>query len=187
MFTWYQDQLPALKQQGDIVWIYGGTPPVQDVSSSMAADPLRAWIFGVDGFVRWLAVSPGPHPFQALSNGGTETLAYSGERFGIEGPIPSIRLKLQRNTVQDLDLLEEEAKQGSRDSIQEQVVGLFDNTKLAQWKHSPSPPPPGKPVDWTNSDIGDALKPYDAQFPTPQPDAWQRVHDFAVKQAGRAQ
>ena len=187
MFTWYQDKLPALKQQGDIVWIYGGTPPVQDVSTSMAADPLRAWIFGVDGFVRWLAVSPGPHPFEALSNGGTETLAYSGERFGIEGPIPSIRLKLQRNTVQDLDLLNEEAKQGSREAVQEKVVGLFDNTKLAQWKHSPSPPPAGKPVDWTNSDIGDALKPYDAQFPTPQPDAWQRVHDFAVKQAGRTQ
>ena len=107
------------------MWIYGGTPPVQDVSSSMATDPLRAWIFGVDGFVRWLAVSPGPTPFQALSNGGTETLAYSGERFGIEGPIPSIRLKLQRNTVQDLDLLNEEAKQGSREAVQEKVVGLF--------------------------------------------------------------
>ena len=42
----------------------------------------------------------------------------------------------------------------------------------------------GKPVDWNNADIGDALKPYDAQFPTPQPDAWQRVHEFALKQAG---
>ena len=72
----------------------------------------------MDGFVRWLAVSPGPHPFQALSDGGTETLVYSGERFGLEEPIPSIRLKLQRNTIQDLDLLEEEAKQGSRESIQ---------------------------------------------------------------------
>jgi hypothetical protein len=112
---------------------------------------------------------------------------YSGEQFGIEGPIPSIRLKLQRNTVQDLDLLEEEAKRDSRDAIQEQVVGLFDNTKLAQWKHSPAPPPPGKPIDWTNPDFDVALKPYYAQFPTPQPDAWQRVHDFAVNQAGGVQ
>jgi hypothetical protein len=184
MSVWDLDELPALRERGDIVWTYGGTPPVQDVSTAITVDPLRVWIFGLDGFVRWLAVSPGPHPFEALSNGGSETLAYSGERFGIEGPIPSIRLKLQRNTVQDLDLLEEEAKQGSREAIQQKVVGLFDNTKLSQWKHSPSPPPPGKPVDWTNADIGDALKPYDAQFPTPQPDAWQRVHDFAVKQAG---
>jgi hypothetical protein len=185
-FTWSLDELPALKQRGDTVWIYGGTPPVQDVSSSMASDPLRAWIFGVDGFVRWLAVSPGPHPFKALSDGGTKTLVYSGERFGLEEPIPSIRLKLQRNTIQDLDLLEVEAKRGSRESIQTQVVRLFDNTTLAQWKHSPLPPPAGKPIDWTNADLGDALKPYDAQFPTPQPDAWQRVHEFALKQAGGA-
>jgi hypothetical protein len=185
--VWYLDRVPAMKQRGDIVWIYGGTPPVQDASPSIASDPLRAWIFGVDGFVRWLAVSPGPHPFQALSNGGSETLAYSGERFGIEGPIPTIRLKLQRNTMQDLDLLEMESKQGSRDAIQTQVVHLFDNTTVAQWRHSPLPPPPGDPVNWTNADLDDVMKPYQAQFPTPQPDAWQRVHDFAVKQDGRAQ
>jgi hypothetical protein len=180
-FVWNIDQLPALKQRGDTVWIYGGTPPVQDVSSSIAFDPLRAWILGVDGFVRWLAVSPGPHPFQALSNGGSETLVYSGERFGLSEPIPSIRLKLQRNTVQDLDLLESEAKQGSRDSVKEQVVHLFDNTKLTQWTHSPSPPPKGNPIDWTNADFEDALAPYMAQFPKPQPDAWQRVHEFALE------
>jgi len=184
---WYLDRVPGMKQRGDTVWIYGGTPPVQDVSSSIASDPLRAWIFGVDGFVRWLAVSPGPHPFETLVNGGKETLAYSGERFGIEGPIPSIRLKLQRDTMQDLDLLEMESKQGSRDAIQTQVVHLFDDTTVAQWRHSPLPPPPGNPLDWTNADLDDVMKPYLAQFPTPQPDAWQRVHDFAVKQAGRTQ
>lgn len=183
MFVWYADNLPALRQQGDIVWIYGGTPAVQDVSSAIASDPLRAWIFGVDGFVRWLAVSPGPDPWHSLADGGTETLVYSGDRFGLAEPIPSIRLKLQRNVVQDLDLLELEAKHGSRAAVQEQVVRLFDNTKVSQWKHSPSPPPPGNPIDWNNTDLGDALKPYDDQFPTPQPDAWQRVHDFALQQS----
>ncbi len=182
-FVWYADQLPALKQRGDTVWIYGGTPPVQDVSSSITFDPLRAWILGVDGFVRWLAVNPGPDPWHALSNGGSETLVYPGDRFGLAEPIPSIRLKLQRNTVQDLDLLELESKHGSREAIQSQVVRLFDNTKVAQWKHSPLPPPAGSPLDWDNADFDDALKPYMAQFPTPQPDAWQRVHDFALAQS----
>ncbi len=187
MFAWSADELPALKQRGDTVWNYGGTPPVQDVSTSIAFDPLRVWILGVDGFVRWLAVDPGPHPFQELSDGGTETLVYPGERFGVEGPVPSIRLKLQRNTIQDLDLLEMEARRGSRDSIKAQVVRLFDNTNLAQWSHSPLPPPAGDAVDWTNADIGDALKPYDAQFPEPQPDAWQRVHDFTLEHSGGLQ
>jgi hypothetical protein len=186
-FVWNVDLLPALKQRGDTVWIYGGTPPVQDVSSSVTFDPLRAWILGVDGFVRWLAVNPGPNPWEALSNGGSETLVYSGERFGLSEPIPSIRLKLQRNTVQDLDLLESEAKHGSRDSIKAQVVRLFDNTELSQWSHSPAPPLTGNPIDWTNADFDDALKPYMAQFPTPQPDAWQRVHDFALAQSRKDQ
>ncbi len=187
MFVWYLDELPALKQLGDTVWIYGGTPPVQDVSTAIASDPLRAWIYGVSGFERWLAVIPGPHPFQALSDGGTTTLVYSGERFGIEGPIPSIRLKLQRNTIQDLDLLDVEAKRSDREAIQGQVVKLFDNTKLSEWKHSPSPPPPGEPVDWTGTELDRAGKPYEAQFPTPQPDAWQGVHAFALKHSGGIQ
>jgi hypothetical protein len=187
MFVWYLDELPALKQLGDTVWIYGGTPPVQDVSTAIATDPLRAWIYGVSGFERWLTVIPGPHPFQALSDGGTTTLVYSGERFGIEGPIPSIRLKLQRNTIQDLDLLDAEAKRGDRETIQGQVVNLFDNTKLSEWKHSPSPPPPGEPANWTGTELDHAGKPYEAQFPTPQPDAWQRVHAFALKHSGGIQ
>lgn len=183
MFTWYADNLPMLRQHGDIVWIYGGTPSVWETSSAITFDPLRAWILGVDGFVRWLAVSPGPDPWHSLKDGGTETLVYSGDRFGLAGPVPSIRLKLQRNAVQDLDLLEIEAKQGSRAAIQEQVVHLFDNTKVSQWRHAPSPPPPGTPLDWNNTDLGDAIKPYDAQFPKLQPDDWQRVHDFAMEQS----
>jgi hypothetical protein len=186
MFNWYADQLPALKQRGDTVWIYGGTSPVQDVSSSITFDPMRAWILGVDGFVRWLAVDPGPDPWHALANGGSETLVYSGDRSGLSEPIPSIRLKLQRNAVQDLDLLESEAKHGSRDSIKAQVVRLFDDTTLSQWQHSPLPPPAGPPVDWNNADIDDALKPYMAQFPTPQPEAWQRVHEFALAHSSDA-
>lgn len=187
MIVWYMDDVPALKQRDDILWNYGGTPSVEDVSTAIAFNPLQTWILGLNGFERWLAVIPGPHPFKALSNGGTETLVYSGERFGIEGPIPSIRLKLQRNTVQDIDLLEAEAKQGNRKAIQAQVVHLFDNTTLSEWTHSPSGPPPGQPLDWNNATLADALKPYEAQFPTPQPDAWQRVHDFIMEHSGSVQ
>ncbi|MEO6828413.1 MAG: hypothetical protein ABI164_01285 [Acidobacteriaceae bacterium] len=180
MFTWYRDQLPALKQRGDTVWIYGGTPPVQNVSSAITFDPLRAWILGTDGFVRWLAVNPGPDPWHSLRDGGSQTLVYSGDHFGISEPIPSIRLKLQRNAVQDIDLLEQEARAGSRDEIKSNVVQLFDNTRLSQWTHSPLPPPAGSPLDWTNADIDDALKPYMAQFPAPQPEAWARVHAYVL-------
>ncbi len=187
IFTWNLDELPTLRQHNDVVFMYGGTPSVREVSTSITFDPLRTWIFGVDGFERWLTVAPGPHPFQELSGGGRETLVYPGERFGLEEPIPSIRLKLQRNAVQDIDLLELEAQKGSRDAIKAQVVRLYDNTDLAQWRHAPLPPPAGEPVDWNNTDIGDALDPYFKQFPKPEPDAWQRVHDYVLEHSGGVQ
>ena len=63
-FSWYADMLPALKQRGDIVWNYGGTPSVEQVSSTITLNPLQSWIAGVDGFVRWLTVNPGPDPWR---------------------------------------------------------------------------------------------------------------------------
>ena len=58
VFSWYPDAAKRLKQRGNIVWNYGGTPTVQKVSADITLDPLRSWIRGVDGFVRWLTVSP---------------------------------------------------------------------------------------------------------------------------------
>ena len=73
-------------------------------SAKITEFPLQAWLWGIDGYVHWLTVSAGADPWFRFDGGGT-ALAYSGERFGIEGPIPSIRLKIQRNAVQDLALL----------------------------------------------------------------------------------
>ena len=46
--------------------------------------PLQAWLWGIDGYVHWLTVSAGADPWFRFDGGGT-ALAYSGERFGIEG------------------------------------------------------------------------------------------------------
>jgi hypothetical protein len=182
-FGWYTDELPELKQRGDIVWTYGGTPAVQEVSSRITLNPLRSWITGVDGFVRWQTVSPGPDPWYLLG-GGSETLIYPGERFGISGPLASIRLKLQRNCLQDLALLESAAKGGSRDRIREEVVRRFNNSTLADW-HNTKPNFTSKPViDWDNADFQDALKPFEARFASIDPAAWLRVRDFALTESG---
>lgn len=183
IFPWYQNNLPMLRAHGDTVWIYGGTPSVAEVSSAVTFDPLRAWIYGVDGFVRWLAVDPGPEPWQSLKDGGTETLVYPGDRFGMAAPVPSIRLKLQRNEVQDLDLLDEEAKASHGTAVKEEVVHLYDGTRLDQWIQDRWPLPKGKPVDWANTDIGDAQAPYKQQFPVPDPEAWHRVHVYTMEHA----
>ena len=183
-FSWYADMLPALKQRGDIVWNYGGTPSVEQVSSTITLNPLQSWIAGVDGFVRWLTVNPGPDPWRQL-HGGSETLVYPGERFGVSGPLASIRLKLQRNCLQDLALLDEEAKTGSREHVREEVVRRFNNTKLSDWRNT-RPEITSKPaLEWNNADLTDALKPFEARFSNLQPAAWLRVREFALEESGR--
>ena len=55
--------------------------------------------------MRWQTTAPGKDPPWFEFGGGGETLVYPGERFGIAAPLPSVRLKVQRNAVQDLALL----------------------------------------------------------------------------------
>ena len=179
MFRWYDYAPKLLKGRGDIVWIYGGTPLVTEPSSHITLDVLRPWVLGVDGFVRWLTTAPGPDPWFHFQGGG-ETLVYPGERFGIEGPIPSIRLKLQRNAVQDLTLLN---SLGDLETIRVESVRRINRTRVADW-WIPRPKLAGTdPVNWTNADIDDAI-PKDPRF-TEALDAaaWQRVRSYVLERA----
>lgn len=117
MTSWYREAVREVKRRGDIVWVYGGTPPVTQAAATIAADVVRPWMQEVDGFVHWQTVAAGEDPWFKFGGGG-ETLVYSGDRFGIAGPVPSIRLKIQRNVAEDLALAEGvgEAGQPGRDS-----------------------------------------------------------------------
>ena len=104
ILSWYPDIPAKLRSRGDIAWFYGSPPNVSAVSSAVTRHPLTAWIWGLDGYIHWLTVSPGEDPWFHYSGGDT-ALVYPGVRFGIDGPIPSIRLKIQRNCLQDLALM----------------------------------------------------------------------------------
>ncbi len=177
MFSWYREALPALKQRGDIVWIYGGTPPVSEPLSHMATDPLRTWQMGVDGFVRWQTVDPGPDPwFQ--SNGGGETLVYPGDRFGVRGPLASIRLKAERNALQDLAVLK---ALGSR----EEAARRFNGTTPDEWWTARPAIADTDPDDWSNATIDDA-EVRSPKFANIDADAWKRVREYTMRLAGEA-
>lgn len=170
--SWYPDAIRRAMDRGDIVWTYGGTPAVDKVAAQITLNPLRSWMSGVGGFVRWLAVSPGPDPWFRFG-GGAETLVYPGERFGIPGPLPSIRLKLQRNCLQDMALLKR--------SDATEIARRFNGTMLAEWRNS-RPALVSKPVlDWNNTDIDEALQPFEARFQNLDPEAWLRVRELVVR------
>jgi hypothetical protein len=178
MLSWYPESVSMLRARGDTVWAYGGTPPVTDSASAITLDPLRSWMQGVQGFVRWQTVDPGPDPWFEFDGGG-ETLVYPGDRFGVSEPLASVRLKLQRNAMQDLALLDRLAR-GRTEDLKGATAERFNRSRVKDW-WAPRPPlADGNPADWNNADIGDASYPARRLFEKLDPEAWQRVRDYAV-------
>ena len=178
MFSWYPQAPALLRSRGDIIWTYGGTPSVAKPSSYIALDVARAWIQGVDGFVRWLTTSPGPDPWFHFA-GGEEALVYPGDRFGIDGPIPSIRLKLERNAVQDVALLNSLAHTAeARLRLADGLAQAFNHTKAKDWWSLRPRLADTAAEDWSNADIDDASV-IDKRFSESlSADAWQNAQAF---------
>jgi hypothetical protein len=176
MFAWYKTALPVLKGRGDIVWHYGGTPAVNEPSSSITLEPLRAWMWGSDGYVRWLTTAAGADPWFHFDGGGT-ALVYPGERFAIAGPVPSVRLKLQRNAAADLALLN---AQKERDLLRAEVARRFNGTTPDQWWQPRPALADTPPIEWSNVDIDKACRPYSRQFDKLDPAAWQNVREYLL-------
>jgi hypothetical protein len=180
-FGWYDYAPKLLKDRGDIVWIYGGTPPVTEPASHVTFDVLRPWIWGIDGFVHWQTTDAGVDPWFHFE-GGAEALVYPGDRFGIERPIPSIRLKFQRNAVQDVTLINAFARTRPIDKLRAEAVKRFNNTELEEW-HTPRPPLADRnPEDVSNADYEEAM-PKNPKFTRLDPAAWQRLHAYALELA----
>ncbi|MBI4893242.1 MAG: DUF4091 domain-containing protein [Acidobacteria bacterium] len=182
MFGWYLEEGLERKKQGDTVWIYGGTPPVARPSSHVTKELLETWMLGVDGFVRWLTVAPGADPWFQFQGGG-ETLVYPGERFGISGPLASVRLKLERNALEDLALLETYSASKGAAALRAEVARRYNGTEVKDW-HAPRPRlADGDPSEWTNADIGEAM-PKDARFDEKlDAGAWARVRAYVMELA----
>lgn len=186
MFGWYDYAPRMLKERGDLVWIYGGTPPVTEPLSHMTTDVLRPWIWGIDGFVRWLTTSPGPDPWFAFE-GGTETLVYPGDRFGVSGPIPSMRLKVERNAIQDLALLNQFQRTQPLPQLRAEAARRFNQTSVEQW-WTPRPAlADGNPEEWSNADIDEAAAKNPKFGEGLDAGAWQRVREYVLELTRGAQ
>ncbi|MCZ2079183.1 MAG: DUF4091 domain-containing protein [Bryobacterales bacterium] len=177
ILSWYPDIVEMLKKRGDIVWIYSGTPEVAGPASAITFNPLRAWLWGIDGYIHWLAVSPGPDPWFRF-DGGDTAMVYPGSRFGVEAPIPSIRLKAQRNCLQDLALLDTFKKTRPADWLKTEVSKRYNGLGPEDWWIA-HPPITREPVqEWSNADIDSASRRSKARFNTLDANAWERVRRF---------
>jgi hypothetical protein len=182
MFGWYAENAPILKQRGDTVWTYGGTPPVDEPASHITTDLLRPWILGVEGFVRWQTVMPGPDPWFNFEGGG-ETLVYPGGRFGIDQPLASVRLKLQRNALQDLALLDSFKSAMPAATLRAQAAKRYNGTTPQDWRSVRPKLADTEPLTWDNVTIGDAI-PKDPRFESAlDAAAWERVRVYVLSLA----
>lgn len=174
MLSWNRDAVRRVLDRGDIVWSYGSPPEASKPSAEITGLALRTFFWGIHGFVHWLTVSAGRDPWFQFDGGGT-ALVYPGEKFGIEGPIPSIRLKLQRNALQDLALAK------SLGGLEAEMAKRFNDSKPDDW-WTPRPERADRaPEEWTNNDIDDALAPAEARRKKADAASWYRVREAVMR------
>ena len=178
---WYPEEVRQVAERGDIVFWYGGTPEVDKASSSILENVFKTWGRGVHGFCAWLTVSPGKDPWFACDGAATGSM-YPGERFGISGPIPSIRLKVQRNGIQDVDLIDQAARQAGR--LKETRGEITGSVPIALWEKPPSGALELPPEDWDNHNLATEIEPGTLPMEEIDPMWWAAIRDVAYKGEG---
>jgi len=181
--AWLPETARLLKSRNEVVWIYGGTPTVYKPSEEISMMALRPWMLGVGGWVHWLATSPGRDPWFEFSGGATG-LVYPGERFGIEEPIPGIRLKLQRNVLQDLALAQKLSAKPGLETVQAGIVERYNHSKPADWWMN-RPPMADRPVlELNNADFGPETMKIALRMATSiGAGSWKPAHDYILQLA----
>ena len=128
---------------------------------------------------------PGGDPW-FRSDGGGVTLVYPGERFGVEEPIPSIRLKLQRNCVQDITLLDSFKSARPIDSLRDEAARRYNGSRLQDW-WPPKPAAVDLPgEELTNSLLADNLQQLDHLAAQVDARSWTRVRSWILELASEA-
>src|SRR3989442_15840244 len=114
-----------VRRRGAVICFSSARPAVTQPASTITQFPIEGWMWGVGGFVHWLTVGAGSDPWFHLDGGGT-ALVYSGDRFGVAGPIPSVRLKIQRNAVQELALLASFTRRKPSEELKREAARLYN-------------------------------------------------------------
>jgi len=93
--------LEMQRENGAAIWNYGTANAVGESNLEAVRWVLRAYLAGADAIVPWNTIG---------SDGSYEkaeptAILYPGKRFGIQGPVASLRLKVLREAAQDVEAL----------------------------------------------------------------------------------
>ncbi len=99
------------------------------------------WHYGVEGFLYWSSIywTAGQDPWVAPhfrdQFWGEGMLLYPGQDAGLNGPVPSIRLKLIREAMEDVEYMTLATAQGHRAQVDQIVAGLARS--FTDWSQDP--------------------------------------------------
>jgi hypothetical protein len=182
IFQFYPEAPALLHGRGDKLWIYGGSPSAFGSMAGVADFPFKAFMLDVTGIVHWLTTDPGTDPWFKFNGGGT-CLIFPGDMFGLDEALPCIRLKLERNVIQDINLLKViETKAGAK-PLREKLAFMTGGAKVADWWNGDCPIKKLEPQDWSNATLGDAGKPSPVEAKKLDGRWWMAIREFAMKEA----
>jgi hypothetical protein len=107
-------------------------------------------MWGVDGYSLRLETGAGADP----------GMAYPGAKFGRQEPLPSLRLKIERNGLQDVALLKALENRMGRERLRGEIARLTNGRHPSDWWTKPRPALAARPPEeWTDTDIDQAARP----------------------------
>jgi len=104
---------------------------------------------------------------------------YPGDRFGIPGPIPSIRLKLQRNAVQDINLIDARARAAGR--LVEVRRQAAERIPVRLWEVPPEVLTTRPPEEWDSRNLQGSQDDAMARHEALDPLWWADVREIALQ------
>ena len=124
--------LDMQRRWGVRFWHYGTANPVRESNLAALSWALRAYCEGADGILPWNVIGGE----EALTQPTDTALLIPGERFGIDGPLVSLRVKAFRRAQQDVELLAAVSRKRGWRRLQaaeavKQFVGLSGRTVQA--------------------------------------------------------
>lgn len=182
LVRWYREELEAVQARGDVTWFYGGYSSLRLASSAILRNLWQTWARGLNGFTAWQTNDPGKDPWFEC-NGSSEAAFYPGERFGLPGPIPSIRLKILRNGIQDIDLLDRSTREQGNQA--ETRAAMIKSIPLTVWERPPLAVRTLPPDDWDSKNMEAEHEPGIDTSREPDPTWWRQVRAQAECKEGR--
>ncbi|MHA6484675.1 hypothetical protein ACX1C1_22530 [Paenibacillus sp. strain BS8-2] len=162
IFSWFPEGLGPIRDAGSEVWTYGTAQPIGQTLLGTAIAPLSAVARGVDGFVYWENTKWGDNWHETPDSEGSTTVFYPGDQlFGMEGPIPSIRLKTLRGAMQVVDCMEQwirEQPENGRETMRMHISESLGVDNDAWWPGRPAFATDLPPYKWENAMFSEAPK-----------------------------